>query len=51
MIENVLLVASFLVFLAVAFYARVRSNLGLFIVFTGLLIGLLNLAYVIMQLV
>ena len=49
MIANILLVASFLVFLAVAIYAKVRSSLGSFIVLTGLLIGILNLIYVIIQ--
>ena len=51
MIESILLIASFLVFVAVALYAKVRSGLGIFIVLTGLIIGILNLIYVVMQMV
>ena len=50
MIEKVLLVASFLVFLAVAVEAKIKSKLGLFIVLSGLLIGILDIAYVIIKL-
>jgi hypothetical protein len=49
MIANILLVASFLVFLAVAVYAKVKSKLGSFVVLTGLFIGILNLIYVLLQ--
>ena len=49
MIEQALLVASFLVFLAIAIYAKVRSKLGVFIVLTGLLLGLINVVYVLLQ--
>lgn len=51
MIEKVLLVASFLVFIAIALEAKVRSKLGLFIVSTGVLMGILDLAYVIIKLI
>lgn len=49
MIARILLLASFFVFLAVAAEAKVKSKLGLFIVITGLIIGILNLIYVLMQ--
>lgn len=49
MIGNILLVASALLFMAVAVYAKVRSGLGNLIVFSSLLIALLNLVYVIKQ--
>ena len=51
MIEIILLLASFFVFLAVALEAKVKSNLGRFIVYTGLLVGAVNLIYVIIKLV
>jgi len=51
MIQNVLLVASFLVLVAVALEAKVKSALGKFIVLTGLLVGLLDLIYVIVNLI
>lgn len=50
MIENVLLIASFLVLMAVALEAKVKSNLGRFIVITGLLVGVVDLIYVIVNL-
>ncbi|MDI6825872.1 MAG: hypothetical protein QMD36_01605 [Candidatus Aenigmarchaeota archaeon] len=49
MIERILLLASFFIFLAVAVEAKIKSNLGLFIVITGLIIGILDLIYVLMQ--
>jgi len=48
LIARILLLASFFVFLAVATEAKVKSKLGLFIVITGLIIGILNLIYVLM---
>ena len=50
MIEIILLTASFLVFLAVALEAKVKSGLGKFIVLTGLLVGVVDLIYVIVKL-
>lgn len=50
MIEYILLVSSFLVFLAVALEAKVKSGLGKFIVLTGLLVGVADLAYVLVKL-
>ena len=50
MIEIILLIASFLVFLAVALEAKVKSGLGKFIVLTGLLVGVIDLIYVIVKL-
>ena len=49
MIENILLIASFFVFLAVAVEAKVKSKLGFFIVTTGLVIGVLDLIFVLLQ--
>ncbi len=49
MIANILLIASFLVFLAVAIEAKIKSKLGLFIVITGLIIGILDLIFVLIQ--
>jgi hypothetical protein len=49
LIAKILLLASFFVFLAVAAEAKVRSGLGLFIVVTGLIIGILNLIYVLLS--
>jgi hypothetical protein len=46
---NILLIASFFVLLAVAVEAKVKSKLGLFIVLSGLLIGILDLIYVLIQ--
>jgi len=45
----ILLIASFFVLLAVAVEAKVRSRLGVFIVTTGLLIGILDLIYILLQ--
>ncbi|MBD3155204.1 MAG: hypothetical protein GF368_00935 [Candidatus Aenigmarchaeota archaeon] len=50
MIEIILLIASFLVLGAVALEAKVKSNLGKFIVLTGLLVGVVDLIYVIVKL-
>ena len=50
MIELILLTASFFVFLAVALEAKVKSDLGRFIVLTCLLVGLVDLIYVIVKL-
>jgi len=49
LIANILLIASFLVFLAVAIEAKIKSKLGLFIVITGLIIGILDLIFVLIQ--
>jgi len=49
LIGNILLIASFFVFLAVAVEVKVKSKLGLFIVTTGLMIGILDLIYVLLQ--
>lgn len=49
MIANILLIASFLVFLAVAVEAKIKSKLGLFIVSIGLIIGILDLIFVLIQ--
>lgn len=51
MIEKALLISSFLIFLSVALEAKVRSRLGFFIVTSGLVIGLINLAYVLLSFV
>ena len=48
MIAKILLLASFFVFLAVATEAKIRSGLGFFIVVTGLIIGIMNLFYVLL---
>jgi len=48
-IEKILLLASFLLFLAVAVEAKVRSRLGLFIVISGLVVGFLSLFYLLIQ--
>ena len=50
MIELVLLFSSFLILLAVALEAKVKSGLGKFIVLTGLLVGVVDLIYVIIKL-
>jgi len=49
LIAKILLLASFFMFLAVAAEAKVKSNLGFFIVVAGLIIGLLNLIYVLLS--
>jgi len=49
LIANILLIASFFVFLAVAVEAKIKSDLGFFIVATGLIIGILDLLYVLIQ--
>jgi len=49
LIQNILLVASFFIFLAVAVEAKVKSDLGFFIIITGLIIGILDLLYVLLQ--
>lgn len=51
MISKILLLASFFIFLAVAVEAKVKSNLGFFIVVTGLIVGILNLIVVLLQIV
>lgn len=48
MLEKILLLASFFVLLAVATEAKIKSGLGFFIVATGLIIGILNLVYVVL---
>jgi len=50
MIDIVLLISSFFVLLAVALEAKVKSGLGKFIVLTGLLVGVVDLIYVIVKL-
>ena len=50
MIEIILLLASFLVLVAVALEAKVKSKLGMFIVYTGLLVGVVDLIYAIVKL-
>ena len=50
MIDLVLMFASFLVLVAVALEAKVKSGLGRFIVLTGLLVGVVDLIYVILKL-
>lgn len=50
MIEIILLLASFFVLLAVALEAKVKSDLGRFIILTGLLVGIVDLIYVIIKL-
>jgi len=50
LIGNILLIASFFVFLAVAVEAKVKSKLGFFIVITGLIIGILDLIFVLLEL-
>lgn len=47
MIAQILLLASFFMFLAVAAESKPKSNLDFLIVITGLIIGILNLIYVI----
>jgi hypothetical protein len=51
LIGNILLIASFFVFLAVAVEAKVKSKLGLFIVSAALIIGILDLIYVLLQVI
>jgi len=50
MMEIILLIANFLIILAVAIEAKVKSNLGKFIVATGLLVGVVDLIYVLVKL-
>ncbi|MEM5793261.1 MAG: hypothetical protein QXY45_02790 [Candidatus Aenigmatarchaeota archaeon] len=50
MIEIILLLASFLVLLAVGLEAKIKSGLGKFIVITGLLVGVVDLIYVLIKL-
>ncbi len=50
MIEMILLIASFLILLAVALEAKVKSGLGKFIVLTALLVGVVDLIYVLVKL-
>jgi len=49
MFGNVLLIASFLILMAVVLEAKVKSNLGFFITATGFIVAILNLLYVIAQ--
>jgi len=49
LIEKILLLASFFLFLAVAAEAKVKSKLGLLIIITGLIVGIINLIYVLLQ--
>ncbi|MHA1860416.1 MAG: hypothetical protein ACTSVF_04895 [Candidatus Asgardarchaeia archaeon] len=48
MLEKILLISSFLVLMATALEAKIKSNLGFFIVLSGLLIGILDLLYVLL---
>jgi uncharacterized membrane protein YecN with MAPEG domain len=50
MIELILLAASFLVLFAVVLEAKIKSKLGMFIAYTGLLVGVVDLIYVIIKL-
>jgi len=51
MFGNILLIASFLIFMAVVLEAKIKSDLGFFIAMSGFIIGILNLLYVIAQFV
>jgi hypothetical protein len=44
-------VASFFILLAVAVEAKVKSKLGLFIVIIGLIVGILDLIFAVLQMV
>jgi len=44
-------VASFFILLAVAVEAKVKSKLGLFIVIIGLIVGVLDLIFAVLQLI
>jgi len=45
-IQELLLIANFLVFLAVALEGKIKSRLGAFIVLSGLFIGIVDLIFV-----
>lgn len=51
MFGNILLIASFLIFMAVVMEAKIKSDLGFFITAGGFIVGILNLLYVIAQLI
>jgi len=51
LISQILLVASFFILLAVAVEAKVKSKLGLFIVIIGLIVGVLDLIFAVLQLI
>ncbi|MBU5689980.1 MAG: hypothetical protein QXM68_02180 [Candidatus Aenigmatarchaeota archaeon] len=46
---ELLLIANFLLFLAIALEAKIRSKTGYFIVLTGMLIGIIDLVFVLLS--
>ena len=50
MIVEILLIANFLLFLALALEAKIKSKIGFFIVMTGLIVGIIDLIFVITSL-
>jgi hypothetical protein len=51
MLTEILLIANFLLFVALVLEAKVRSKLGYFIVLTGLIIGIVDLIFALLLLV
>jgi len=49
-IVEILLIANFLLFLALALEAKIKSKIGFFIVMTGLIVGIIDLIFVITSL-
>ncbi|MCX8178394.1 MAG: hypothetical protein N3D75_01035 [Candidatus Aenigmarchaeota archaeon] len=47
---ELLLIANFLIFLALAMEAKIRSKTGFFIVLTGLIVGVIDLIFVLLSL-
>lgn len=50
MFTEILLIANFLLFLALALEAKIRSKIGFFIVFSGLIIGIIDIIFVLISL-
>lgn len=51
MLTEILLIANFLLFVALAMEAKIRSKLGYYIVFSGVIIGVIDLIFALILLV
>lgn len=51
MLTEILLIANFLLFVAIVLEAKIRSKLGYFIVLSGLVIGIVDLIFALLLLV
>ena len=46
---ELLLIANFLIFMALAMEAKIRSRIGFFIVLSGIIIGIIDLIFVLLS--